>query len=101
MTFKPQKRKQIFIRHYLSMKKIILLIASLSLIGCAETVYRTDLEVYCPPIKEYSEDFTETLAAELDVLDEDYEAIPNVVTDYILLRDRIRACEQEKDNLDG
>jgi hypothetical protein len=83
------------------MKKIILLIASLSLTGCAETVYRTDLEIYCPPIKEYSEDFTETLAVELDVLDEAFEAIPNVVTDYILLRDRIRQCSAEKEKLDG
>ena len=101
MTFKLQKRKQIFIRHSPSMKKIILLIASLSLTGCAETVYRTDLEIYCPPIKEYSEDFTETLAVELDVLDEAFEAIPNVVTDYILLRDRIRQCSAEKEKLDG
>ena len=83
------------------MKKIILLIASLSLTGCAETVYRTDLEIYCPPIKEYSEDFTETLAVELDVLDEAFEAIPNVVTDYILLRDRIRQCSAEKEKIDG
>ena len=101
MTFKLQKRKQIFIRHSPSMKKIILLIASLSLTGCAETVYRTDLEIYCPPIKEYSEDFTETLAVELDVLDEAFEAIPNVVTDYILLRDRIRQCSAEKEKIDG
>jgi hypothetical protein len=32
-------------------------------------------------------------------LDEAYEAIPEVVTDYIKLRDRIRVCEQEKDDL--
>lgn len=83
------------------MKKIVLLIASLSLTGCAETVYRTDLEIYCPPIENYSEDFNEALAAELDVLDEAYEAIPEVVTDYILLRDRIRQCDAEKEKLDG
>jgi hypothetical protein len=71
------------------------------LTGCERTVYRTNLEVYCPPLKSYSTDFNEILAAELDVLDEDYEAIPEVVTDYIKLRDRIRVCEQEKDNLDG
>jgi hypothetical protein len=71
------------------------------LTGCEKTVYRTNLEVYCPPLKSYSTDFNEILAAELDVLDEDYEAIPEVVTDYIKLRDRIRVCEQEKDNLNG
>jgi len=35
----------------------------------------------------------------LDVLDEAYEAIPEVVTDYILLRDRIRQCNAEKEKL--
>lgn len=99
MTFRPLRKKQTFIRRWQSMKKIALLIASLSLTGCAETVYRTDLEIYCPPIENYSEDFNETLAAELDVLNEEYEAIPEVVTDYILLRDRIRQCNAEKEKL--
>ena len=50
-------------------------------------------------MEQYSEEFTEILAAELDVLHEDYEAIPEVVTDYILLRDRIRQCNAEKEEL--
>jgi hypothetical protein len=79
----------------------LLVLAGVLLTGCEKTVYRTNLEVYCPPLKSYSTDFNEILAAELDVLDEAYEAIPEVVTDYIKLRDRIRVCEQEKDNLDG
>ncbi len=79
----------------------LLVLAVVLLTGCEKTVYRTNLEVYCPPLKSYSTDFNEILAAELDVLDEGYEAIPEVVTDYIKLRDRIRVCEQEKDNLDG
>ena len=79
----------------------LLVLAVVLLTGCEKTVYRTNLEVYCPPLKSYSTDFNEILAAELDVLDEAYEAIPEVVTDYIKLRDRIRVCEQEKDNLDG
>ena len=79
----------------------LLVLAVVLLTGCERTVYRTNLEVYCPPLKSYSTDFNETLAVELDVLDEAYEAIPEVVTDYIKLRDRIRVCEQEKDNLDG
>lgn len=99
MTFRPLRKKQTFTRRWQSMKKIALLIASLSLTGCAETVYRTDLEIYCPPIENYSEDFNDTLAAELDVLNEEYEAIPEVVTDYILLRDRIRQCNAEKEKL--
>ena len=97
--FRLQRKRRIFIRKWQSMKKIVLLIALVSLSGCAETVYRTDLEIYCPPIENYSEDFSETLAVELDVLDEAYEAIPEVVTDYILLRDRIRQCNAEKEEL--
>jgi len=82
------------------MKTILPLILGVALLtGCAETVYRTDLEIYCPPVKQYSEDFTEILAVELDVLDEAYEAIPEVVTDYILLRDRIRQCNAEKEKI--
>lgn len=100
MTCKPQRRKLIFTRLFQNMKKIILLTALVLLNACAETVYRTDLEIYCPPVKQYSEDFTEILAVELDVLHEDYEAIPEVVTDYILLRDRIRQCNAEKEKLE-
>ena len=100
MTYKPLRRKQTFIRKWQSMKKIVLLTALVSLNACAETVYRTDLEIYCPPVEQYSEDFNETLAVELDVLDEAYEAIPEVVTDYILLRDRIRQCNAEKEKIE-
>ena len=71
------------------------------LTACEGTVYRTNLEVYCPPIKKYSEEFNEALAGELEALPQSYEAIPNTISDYAKLRDRIRACETERDKLDG
>jgi len=67
--------------------------------GCAETVYRTKLEVYCPPINEYSKEWNEDLANELEALPADYSRIPMAVADYAKLRDRIRRCEQERENL--
>ena len=82
------------------MKKTALLIAAaISLTGCAETVYKTQLEVYCPPIEQYSPEHHNDLADELDALPEGAYAIPSTIADYAKLRDRIRACENEKDNL--
>lgn len=73
--------------------------ASLLLSGCGETVYRTNLEIYCPPIEQYSSEFNQELADELDALDGDQTTIPMAIADYAKLRDRIRACEKEKDNI--
>jgi len=81
------------------MKILILTAAVISLTGCAETVYRTQLEVYCPPLFTYSEEFNQELADELDALPEGSNAIPAVITDYIKTRDRIRNCEAEKEKL--
>ena len=65
--------------------------------GCAETVYRTNLQVYCPPIQQYSDEFTNELADELASLPDEYPTIPMAVIDYVKLRDRIRACNEERD----
>jgi hypothetical protein len=75
------------------------IVAAVLLTGCGGTVYRTDLQVYCPPIQNYSQEHNESLADELDALPEGYYAIPSTIADYAKLRDRIRACESEKDNL--
>lgn len=75
------------------------MIVAALLSGCAETVYRTKLEVYCPPINEYSKEWNEDLANELDALPDEYSSIPMAVADYAKLRDRIRRCEQERENL--
>ena len=52
-------------------------------------------------MKNYSKEFNEALAGELDALPQNYEAIPNTISDYAKLRDRIRDCETERDKLDG
>ncbi len=78
---------------------MLLLIALVSLSGCAETVYRTQLEIYCPSIKQYSEDFNNKLADELESLPSDSRAIEEAMGNYIYLRDRIRRCEEEKDKV--
>ena len=78
---------------------MLLLIVSLSLTGCAETVYRTQLEIYCPSLKQYSEDFNNKLADELEQLPSDSRAIEEAMGNYIYLRDRIRRCEEEKDKV--
>jgi hypothetical protein len=71
----------------------------ISLTGCAETVYRKQVEVYCPPIVSYSQEFNEDLADDLDALAQDQYAIPTAITDYAKLRDRIRRCEEERGKL--
>ena len=81
------------------MKLTILLIASLSLTGCAQTVYRTQLEIYCPQLKQYDERFNNQLADELESLPAEATAIDEAVKNYIYLRDRIRRCEEEKDEI--
>ena len=75
------------------------IVAAVSLTGCAETVYKTDLQVYCPPIQNYSQEHNNDLADELDALPDGYYAIPSTIADYAKLRDRIRACENEKDKI--
>jgi len=80
------------------MKKILLLIAGVALLnGCAETVYRSKLEVYCPALQQYSGEFNEELSVELDVLPDGYKAIPMVVSDYVKLRDEVKTCQNERD----
>tara|TARA_E500000331_G_C16959589_1_gene584287 strand:+ start:190 stop:435 length:246 start_codon:yes stop_codon:yes gene_type:complete len=78
------------------MKLNLLLIVSLLLTGCGQTVYRTKLEIYCPSIKQYDESFNQQLADEMEGLPSNYTAIDEAMKGYIYLRDRIRRCEEEK-----
>lgn len=48
---------------------------------------------------QYSSEWNVELADELDALPQDYAHIPTAITDYARLRDRIRRCEQEKEEL--
>lgn len=75
------------------------MIATVFLTGCAGTVYRTQVEVYCPPLEQYSQEWNHTLADELDGLPEGYHNIPMAIADYAKLRDRIRRCEEEREKL--
>ena len=81
------------------MKKILLLTVLVSLSGCGGTVYRTNLEIYCPALKKYSEEFNTKLANEIENLPRDSRAIEEAMGNYIYLRDRIRRCEEEKDKV--
>ena len=65
------------------------------LASCGQTVYRTQLEIYCPAIKNYSKDFEQELALEVESLDDSYSAIPKVIANYGSLRDRVRSCKEK------
>jgi hypothetical protein len=70
------------------------------LTGCASTVYRSKLEVYCPSIIPYPEDLTNVLSDEIEGL-KDTSVIPIFIADYTELRDEIRTCESERAKLNG
>jgi hypothetical protein len=69
------------------------------LTACASTVYKTEVEVYCPSIKIYSEAFNNRLADEIEDLPTDSQAIGEAISNYIVLRDKIRACEKQAEEL--
>ena len=50
-------------------------------------------------MQQYSPEWNQALADELDGLSDDYSSIPMAIADYAKLRDRIRICEKEKDKL--
>jgi hypothetical protein len=67
--------------------------------GCASTVYKTELEIYCPNIVVYNEEFNNRLADEIESLPETdgNPAIVDALSDYASLRDKVRACQEERD----
>lgn len=73
--------------------------AMILLTGCGQKVFKTQLEVYCPPIVSYSEDFNEELADELQSLPSESDKIPEALADYALLRDTIRNCTKTREHL--
>jgi hypothetical protein len=83
----------------MKLKVSALAIVTSLLSGCASTVYKTQLEVYCPPIKEYSVEFGLDLADELESLPEGKSNIVTVIADYVALRDVIRACNENSKKL--
>ena len=80
-------------------KNFTLLAVVISRGGGAKAVCRTQVEIYCPPMVQYSPEWNNALADELDSLPQGYATIPMAITDYAKLRDRIRTCEKEKEKL--
>ena len=50
---------------------------------------------------QYDDRFNNQLADEIDGLPPDSRAIEEAMKNYIYLRDRIRRCEAERDNING
>jgi hypothetical protein len=76
------------------MKILIWTLAVVSLTACGMRVSDPDLEVYCPQVREYSEDFNFKLANEIEALPEGSTLIPKVIADYAELRDLLRYCKE-------
>jgi len=70
--------------------------ATVFLSGCATKVFEPELVIYCPPMKQYDDQFNNELADEIDRLPESSTRIPEAIGDYAHLRDRIRRCEEQR-----
>ena len=68
-----------------------LAIATISLTGCATVASDTGVATVCPPVVEYSRDFQARGADELHLLPE-RSAIAEMMSDYAIMRDQVRAC---------
>lgn len=67
------------------------------LTGCATRVSSPDLEIYCPPIITYSDDFNNQLLSELQAYSDNSDALVRALNDYIALRDKIKLCYRERE----
>ena len=67
---------------------VLATVASLSS-GCGATVSSP-----CPPLVNYTEDFSRKLAKEIEAMLPGM-VTPDVIADYMTLRDQVRACRQE------
>jgi hypothetical protein len=65
--------------------------------GCATRVSSPDLEIYCPPIITYSDNFNEKLLGELQASSGNGDAIVRALNDYIALRDKVKLCYRERE----
>ena len=70
-----------------------LVIATISLTACATVASDSRVATVCPPVVEYSRDFQARAADELDLLPE-RSAIAEILSDYSVMRDQVRACSQ-------
>lgn len=76
-----------------SMRRLAaLVIAAISLTGCAAVASDPRVATVCPPVVEYSREFQARAADELDLLPEG-SAIAEMLADYSVMRDQARACQ--------
>ena len=71
----------------------VLVIAAISLTGCATGGSEPRVATVCPPVVEYSREFQARAADELDLLP-DGSAIAEMLSDYSVMRDQARACSE-------
>lgn len=67
-------------------------IVFLGLAGCSTASSSGSTAVVCPPLRSYSEDFRKRAVAEMELLP-DKSAVEEMLTDYAVLRQQIRACQ--------
>lgn len=68
------------------------MIATSWLTGCATESFEANGVAACPPVAEYSREFQVRAAEELARLP-DETAIVEMMADYAIIRDQVRACE--------
>lgn len=77
-----------------SMRQLaVLVIAAISLTGCATVASDPRVATVCPPVVEYSREFQARAADELDLLPEG-SAIAEMLADYSVMREQARACSE-------
>ena len=77
-----------------SMRRLaVLVIAMISLTGCATVASKPRVTTVCPPVVEYSRAFQARAADELDLLPEGSE-IAEMLADYSVMRDQARVCQR-------
>jgi hypothetical protein len=69
----------------------VLVIATSWLTGCATAGFDAGGVAACPPVVEYSTEFQAQAAEELAMLP-DGSAIVEMMGDYVVMRDQVRAC---------
>ena len=68
-----------------------LAIAASLLAGCATGGSEGGVSAACPPVVEYSAEFQERAAAEVEVLPAD-SSLSEMLSDYAVMRDQARVC---------
>lgn len=70
----------------------VLVIATNLLTGCAAVSSDLRIATVCPPVVEYSREFQARAVEELESL-QDGSAIAEMLSDYSVLRDQVRICQ--------